>query len=106
MHFPGCWVGRDVPILWPRRSLHIIPLDFFLWGYVKDIIYKTVVNSLDEVKLRTLVAIENNYTANTGEHFGGRRKLNNASTSYVQRKASMLKLFIILHVISINNKTF
>jgi hypothetical protein len=29
----------------------------FLWGYVKDIVYKTLVTSLDEVKLRILSAI-------------------------------------------------
>jgi hypothetical protein len=35
-----------------------MPLDFFLWGYVKDIVYKTPVTSLDEMKLRIVAAIE------------------------------------------------
>jgi hypothetical protein len=34
------------------------PLDIFLWGYVKDIVYKTPVTSLDELKLRIVGAIE------------------------------------------------
>ena len=29
---------RDGPIPWPPRSPGITPLDFFLWGYVKDIV--------------------------------------------------------------------
>lgn len=58
MHFPGRWVGRDGPILWPPRSPDLTPLDFFLWGYVKDIVYKTPVTSLDELKLRIVAAIE------------------------------------------------
>jgi hypothetical protein len=47
MHFPGHWVGRDGPIPWSPRSPDIKPLDFFLWGYVKDIVYMTPVTSLD-----------------------------------------------------------
>jgi hypothetical protein len=60
MHFPGRWVGRDGPIPWPPRSSNIMPLDFFLWGYVKDIVYKTPVTSLNELKLRItcIAAIE------------------------------------------------
>jgi hypothetical protein len=30
----------------------------FLWGYVKDIVYKTTLTSLNELKLRIVVAIE------------------------------------------------
>jgi hypothetical protein len=38
-----------------------------MWRYIKGNVYKTPVNSLDELKLRIVAAIEN-YTANTGEH--------------------------------------
>jgi hypothetical protein len=40
------------------RSPDSKPLDFFPWGYIKDIIYTTLVTSLDDVKLRTVAAIE------------------------------------------------
>jgi hypothetical protein len=30
----------------------------FLWGYVKDIVYKTPVTSLGELKVRNVAAIE------------------------------------------------
>jgi hypothetical protein len=58
MHFPGRWVGRDGPIPWPPRSPDITPLDFFLWGYFKDIVYKTPVTSLVELKIRIVATIE------------------------------------------------
>jgi hypothetical protein len=35
-----------------------MPLDFFLWGYVKDIVYTTPMTSLDELKLRIVAAIK------------------------------------------------
>ena len=39
--FPERWIGRDGPIPWPPRSPDITPLDVSLWGYVKDIVYRT-----------------------------------------------------------------
>jgi hypothetical protein len=53
MHFPGRRVGRDGLIPWPQRSS-----DFFLWGYVKDIVYKIPVTSLDGLTLIFVAAIE------------------------------------------------
>jgi hypothetical protein len=36
---PQRWIGRDGPTRWPPRSPDITPLDFFLWGYVKDRVF-------------------------------------------------------------------
>jgi hypothetical protein len=58
MHFHVRWVGRDGPVLWPPRSPNIASLNFILWEYVKDIVYKALVTPLDEQKLRIVVAIE------------------------------------------------
>jgi hypothetical protein len=58
MNFPGRWVGLDEPIPWPPRSRNITPLDFVLWGYDKDIVYKTPMTSLHELKHRIVVAVE------------------------------------------------
>jgi hypothetical protein len=49
--------GRKYDVI-PLSSPDITPLDFLLWGYVKDIVYKTTVTSLDEPKLRIVAAIE------------------------------------------------
>jgi hypothetical protein len=38
MHFRGRWIGRDGQIPWLPPRPDITPLDFFLRGYVKDIV--------------------------------------------------------------------
>ena len=55
--FPNKWIGRDGPIPWPPRSPDITPLDFFLWGYVKDIVYKTAVRDIVTLQQRIRAAI-------------------------------------------------
>ncbi|GBO29186.1 hypothetical protein AVEN_124673-1 [Araneus ventricosus] len=58
-NFPDRRCGRGGPIPWPPSSPDITPLDFFLWSFVKNIVYKTSVPSLDELKRRIVTAIEN-----------------------------------------------
>jgi len=36
MRFPDAWIGRGGPIPWPPQSPDLSPLDFFLWGYIKN----------------------------------------------------------------------
>lgn len=47
---PGRWIGRRGPIEWPARSPDLTPLDFFLWGYVKQVVYKQNLKNLDELR--------------------------------------------------------
>jgi len=47
--FPEKWMGTNGPILWPPRTPDLAPLDFFLWGYLKDIVYATQPSSLDDL---------------------------------------------------------
>jgi hypothetical protein len=37
--FPDRWIGRGGLILWPHYSPDRTPLDFFVWGHVKNIVY-------------------------------------------------------------------
>lgn len=59
------WIGRHGPQEWPARSPDLTPLDFFLWGYVKDRVYdrpttnadimrQKIVDVFDELKQRVL----------------------------------------------------
>ena len=50
--FPNRWIGRRGPIEWPPRSPDLTPCDFFLWGYLKDQVYSTRFQTLDELKVR------------------------------------------------------
>lgn len=48
--FPNQWLGTRGPIPWPARSPDLSVLDFFFWGYLKDIIYKGNRNTLRELR--------------------------------------------------------
>ena len=50
--FPGRWIGRRGPIEWPARSPDLTPADFFLWGYLKNIVYKDRPSTLAELRSR------------------------------------------------------
>ena len=50
--YPGKWIGRGGPIKWPSRSPDLTPCDFFLWGYIKDQVYKTPVQDIVQLKRR------------------------------------------------------
>jgi hypothetical protein len=50
--FPNRWNGRHGPTTWPPRSPDITLLDFFLWGYVKDIVFSTPVPDITNLKSR------------------------------------------------------
>ena len=56
--FPNRWIGRDGPTSWPPRSPAITPLAFFLWGYVKDIVYRTKVRDINDLQHRIIEAID------------------------------------------------
>jgi hypothetical protein len=53
------WIGRSGPIAWPPRSPDLTPVDFFLWGYVKNIVYQVKINDLQHLKacIRDVVAM-------------------------------------------------
>ena len=48
--FPGRWIGRQGTIEWPPRSPDLTPLDFFLWGHLKSVVYRHRPRNIDELK--------------------------------------------------------
>lgn len=51
--FPNKWIGRGGPVEWPPRSPDLSPLDYFLWGYLKENVYKIVrPQNLEDLKER------------------------------------------------------
>lgn len=52
--FPNRWIGRLGPISWPPRSPDLTPLDFFLWGFLKDKVFRTAPANLQEMQDRIL----------------------------------------------------
>jgi hypothetical protein len=55
--FPGRWIGRGGPINWPPRSPDLTLMDFFFWGYIKDIVYSERMESLPDLRRRITAAI-------------------------------------------------
>ena len=47
--FPNQWIGRGGPHFWPPRSPDLNPLDFFLWGYLKSLVYSTPVTTREQL---------------------------------------------------------
>ncbi|GFT10473.1 transposable element Tcb1 transposase [Trichonephila clavipes] len=47
-------ISRFAPVNWPPRSCDLTPLDYFLWGYVKSLVYADKPQTLD---LKTTFAV-------------------------------------------------
>uniref|UniRef100_A0AAZ1XUQ9 DUF4817 domain-containing protein n=1 Tax=Oreochromis aureus TaxID=47969 RepID=A0AAZ1XUQ9_OREAU len=54
--FPGKWIGRRGPVEWPPRSPDLTPLDFYLWGHLKAIVYGVKIRGVQHLKLQILDA--------------------------------------------------
>jgi hypothetical protein len=60
---PHRWIGRvgedDIALFpWPSRSPDLTPCDFFLWGYIKDLVYvPPLPRSLVELRERIAAAV-------------------------------------------------
>ena len=50
--FPNRWIGKDGNRPWAARSPDLTPLDFFVWGHIKSIIYATRISNIAELKAR------------------------------------------------------
>lgn len=52
-HLPNRWLGRRGPTEWPARSPDLTPCDYWLWPYLKSLVYanRRRFNSLDSLKL-------------------------------------------------------
>lgn len=56
VNFQDRWIGRNGCHNWPPRSPDLTPLDFFLWGYIKGIVYNTPPTTADDMKNRIIDA--------------------------------------------------
>ena len=43
--FPNRWLGRGGPVAWLPKSPDLKPLDYYLWGHVKTLVYESKVES-------------------------------------------------------------
>lgn len=52
------WIGRGGVVAWPPRSPDLTPLDYFLWGHMKQKVYATVPNTREELVAKIMAAAE------------------------------------------------
>jgi hypothetical protein len=50
--YPNRWIGRGGLRHWPARSPDLNPLDFFLWGYVKNVVYNRPIHNEEDLRNR------------------------------------------------------
>lgn len=50
------WVGRGGPVAWPARSPDLTPLDFYLWGHMKQLVYSTPIQTREELMQKIIAA--------------------------------------------------
>ena len=53
---PNRWIGNNGPINWPPRSPDLTPLDFSIWGSIKNQVYKTIPLDVDDLKRKIQAA--------------------------------------------------
>ncbi|KYN03855.1 hypothetical protein ALC62_05283, partial [Cyphomyrmex costatus] len=56
--FPGRWIGKHGPHNWPPRSPDLTILDYYLWGTIKDLVYRERPTTAEDMKNRIRQAIQ------------------------------------------------
>jgi hypothetical protein len=50
------WIDRGGPTAWPPRSPYLNPLDFYLWGHLKTLVYAAPVDNEEALHHRIVDA--------------------------------------------------
>ncbi|KAJ8912825.1 hypothetical protein NQ315_014408 [Exocentrus adspersus] len=50
--FPNAWIGTYGPVRWAPRSPCLTPLDYFLWGTIKDKVYSNATNNIEHLRVK------------------------------------------------------
>ncbi|GBN42518.1 hypothetical protein AVEN_208829-1 [Araneus ventricosus] len=56
--YPARWIEHGRPVAWPSRSPNLNPLNFFLLGHMKSLMYETPVDSVEDVVARIIVTAD------------------------------------------------
>ena len=84
-NFPNRWIGTYGPVAWLARSPDLTPMDFFLWGYLKNLVYpvdtiedlqERITTNLQNISTETLLSVQQSWSekldlciAVDGSHF-------------------------------------
>ena len=57
-HFGDNIISNKIDNFWPPYSPDLNPCDFYLWGFLKDFVFKTSVSSIEEMKNKIISGCE------------------------------------------------
>ncbi|GFX14813.1 putative LOC100569746 [Trichonephila clavipes] len=86
-------ISRFGPVNWPPRSCDLTPLDYFLWDYVKSLVYADKPQTLDHLEdnIRRVIAdIRPQMLEKVIENWTSRLDYIRASPSYLKCNATRL----------------
>ncbi|OXU16918.1 hypothetical protein TSAR_001938 [Trichomalopsis sarcophagae] len=71
------WIGRGGPVNWPPNSSDLTSLDFYLWGYLKNVVFEERPTTREDMqdRIRQAYAAITRQTLNTVRHFQRRLTL-------------------------------
>ena len=52
--YPNHWIGRGSAVPWPARSPDLTKMDFSIWGFVKEQVYKTAPTTQQDMRDRII----------------------------------------------------
>lgn len=85
------WIGRRGTIFWPARSPDVTPLDFFLWGYIKNVVYAEDCQNIKSMKRKIEVAFS---TITPQMLQNVRRSLNRRTELCIEREGRHFEPFL------------
>ncbi|GFY74769.1 putative DD41D transposase [Trichonephila inaurata madagascariensis] len=100
-------ISRNGPVDWPPRSCDLTPLDFFLWGYVKSLVYANKPTTLEELKAnieREIAAVSAEMCGRVMENCPTNRPLQTCPRCPYER--SRVPFINVLNVLQPDNKVF
>ncbi|KAJ4433589.1 hypothetical protein ANN_15899 [Periplaneta americana] len=90
--FPDRWIGSSGPIAWPPRSPDLNPLDFYLWGHLKSLVYSSLVPDLESLRNR-IVACSEDIRNTPGVWDRVRRSMRHRCEVCIQAGGGILNIF-------------
>ena len=91
------WIGRGGPVAWPPRSPDLNMLDFFLWGYLKSLVYAEPIRTLEELQQRVLHCCHT-IRAQPGIFERVRNSFHRRCTSCIEMRGVILNTFFNIHL--------
>lgn len=86
--FEDQWIASNGPFRWPPRSPDLTPLDYFIWGYIKNEVYFQTLTTKEDCEQRV------------------RNSFNSLSPVFIRRATNRSLKKRILKCLEVQGRTF